>query len=164
VEISPYTFQERIYVVVPEVVFNPLRMVCDSEGAPISVESTESTIAVVQPKGRMGAQMVHVGRFMGMATAEWQTEHTLVGGVQQCKVFTAPFKNYTTITLAARDSFELFHVYFLLVKAGITVYTFEDTNPEYGEGSVVTALATEPISWERRLGILDYLPLLWQGE
>ena len=71
----------------------------------------------------------------------------------------------TRIVKAARDSFELNHVYNLLMKADIKTYSFTDTNPDaYGPGvEVVTAIGTEPIHKEEAIGLIDYLPL-WDPE
>jgi hypothetical protein len=66
----------------------------------------------------------------------------------------------TTINLSARDSYELYHIRGLLLAAGIKYETFFDENPPvYGEGRVLTAVATHPVSPDAVVGITDYLPL-----
>ncbi len=65
----------------------------------------------------------------------------------------------TTIILSVPDSFQLEFMKFLMQKKGVKVYEFRDENPEYGWGTVATAICTEPIEKSDLFGVTDYLPL-----
>jgi hypothetical protein len=106
------------------------------------VTGTTATKTIVQPKGRIAAQVAHV--------------------VSKMRVSNAPLYGidpYTTIILSVPDSYNLKFRDFLLEENRVVVYRFYDTNEEYGKDSVKTAICTEPIE-RRKLGYaLDYLTL-----
>jgi len=150
---------KRIYCVVASTVQNGLIY---REGKPLHV---------VQPIGRQIAQACHA-----VSTARYfMLRKSLLNAVKNVLkirpswlaetiklLFPEAFTPVTTIILEARDSFELQHVYDLLQKEGISVYEFKDTEqPDYGDENsfVRTAIATEPVTREAVVGLLDYLPL-----
>jgi Peptidyl-tRNA hydrolase PTH2 len=124
---------ERIYVVVPAVVFKG-----KGRDGPVK-----------QPLGRQAAQAAHVVSKMRVYEAAKQSKAD--GSVT--------WRSYTTIILSARDANEMGHVWTLLSKKKIAVQHFSDTNPEYGTASLVTAICTWPVTKKQVEGILDYLPL-----
>ena len=144
-----YDEGKRIYVVLAETVLNPLWDVSEN-GEPVSVTTTPETAAIVQPKGRLGAQAFHLGRRLGYWMAkvemdEWWDRLSKREVKAEDGVDWKPYTDYTTIVLAARDSLELFHVYYLLSRKGFAVHKFEDENEEYGNGKVVTGFCVEPV-------------------
>lgn len=167
----------RIYVVVADTVQHPLApkvysrdLGSDEDNQLTRFERQEDTRSITQPAGRCAAQVGHVvsktrvamikdylkrelnspGAYRRIKRTEWFWE-------EECEPI-------TTIVKAARDSYELNHVYNLLLEAKIPVYEFEDENPDaYGPGKVRTAIATVPIIPGAVDGILDYLPLWWRS-
>lgn len=178
---NPYD-GKRIYVVVAESVFHPLTYEEIAENfllnnksvigpaSPFKVPKfTEETRVIRQVPGRMAAQAAHavskVRHYM------LRREVLRANRVMQQSKSKKPemwfksdmlfFHPITTIILSCRDSFELHHVKTLLRKyTNLEIEVFKDTNPEvYGEGEVITALATHPTEPGMVAGILDYLPL-----
>jgi hypothetical protein len=148
-----YKGEIRTYTVIPATVQVPrVSMLHNNKVIP---DYTMGTKTVVQPLGRQMQQGQHVmGRYM------WETADRLARGTVG-----HPWGPCTGITLMCRDSAELRHVTFLLLKKKIHVTPFEDENEgAYGKGiQVVTAICTEPVYKDQVAGILDYLPL-WPGE
>jgi len=167
---------KRIYCVVADTVQHPLERAkaefTDRFPVPLTYRRTPDTRTIAQIAGRAMAQGEHavskarfsmvrdeVFRAVRAAKARgsadiWFRGHRIMF-----------FHEVTTINLAARDSFELYHVLHLLQDKGIPVHAFRDTNPAvYGEGKVLTAIATEPIDPALTVGILDYLPLWYRPE
>ena len=106
-----------------------------------------ATTRVVQPKGRQFAQGIH---------AVNELRRYLYYSLKMNPV--AAFAIRTTITLQARDSKELDHVAYLLVRRKLTPVCFQDENDEYGPGCYATALAV--LATPKQVdGILGYLPL-----
>jgi hypothetical protein len=122
--------EKRIYVVVADVVDNQW-------GQP-----------VVQPAGRIAAQVGHVVSMMRVRRAHENNERF-------------DFEPITTIVLSVRDSAELHHISYVLGLAKIERAEFWDTNEEaYGPlAAVMTAVCTHPIEPEQRENLLDHLPL-----
>jgi len=160
---------KRIYVIVADTVQNPL----DRVEAPFrksfpmekTVKRNELTRTIQQPAGRLMAQGEHavskvrhnmlkneVHRASRLARQRKSWDLWMLSQVVR-------FQPVTTINLAARDSFELYHIRGLLDGAGIKNEYFYDENPAYGEGKVLTAVATVPVHPDEVYGILDYLPL-----
>ena len=164
----------RIYVVVADTVQHPL---ADSiiQDKTFQNEDTvkflrqEDTQTIQQPAGRCAAQVGHVVSKVRvrMVKEDLREEMKRRGAVERLKraewYWETLCEPITTIVLAARDSFELNHIYNLLLLAKLPVEEFLDTNPEYGEGEVRTAIATLPLAPSCVDGILDYLPL-WTRE
>lgn len=156
---------KRIYVVVADTVQHPL----ERYGDPSTYRRTPDTRTVAQVAGRAMAQGEHAvskARFHMVRNEALRAVKAAKGGQVWFRghhfLF---FHEVTTINLAARDSFELYHVLALLKKADVPVHSFRDTNPAvYGEGRVLTAIATEPIDPAATVGILDYLPLWYRPE
>jgi len=162
---------KRIYCVVADTVQHPLEFTGEYSG-PLTPRRTPDTRTVAQVAGRAMAQGEHavskvrfhmvraeVLRALRVAKASKSKEVWFLG---HHFMF---FHEVTTINLAARDSFELYHVLRLLRAKGVPVHSFRDTNPAvYGEGKVLTAIATEPIDPAAVDGILDYLPLWYRPE
>jgi len=135
--------EKRIYVIVAETVQNEL-INCVSQDAPqriISV-STTATKTIVQPKGRIAAQVAHV-------VSKMRLEGIRKYGVEP----------YTTIILGVPDSYNLQLRDFLLEQNKVPICRFRDTNDEYGPGSVKTAICTVPIERSKTGYALDYLTL-----
>lgn len=134
--------EKRIYVVVAETVDTPNGV-------------------VVQPCGRAMAQACHAVSTMEVQRRiDWRHE---TGSTEHLM---EPLQERTTIILAARDSKELAHVDFLLMKNGIRRFSFSDVNDAvYGENlRVMTAVCTIPVSSGEVYSILDYLPLWSHGK
>lgn len=138
---------KRIYVVVAETVDTPNGV-------------------VVQPCGRAMAQACHSIGKMQVTSREYYARERLsgmrIGGGGLGDFWEDfPFQECATIILAARDSAEISHVDFLLMKSGVERYSFCDTNDAvYGESArIMTAVCTVPVDPNKMVGILDYLPL-----
>lgn len=169
---NPYD-GKRIYCMVADTVQHPL-VAADPHWV---YKRTPETRTINQVAGRLMAQGEHAVSMVRHMLLRDALRDTLMAGVKPKKkgspsvnlgelkmldFFTAScFWPITTINLAVRDSFELFHIRGLLINAGIRWETFTDTNPDvYGDdGGVVTALATWPVEPDAMLGITDYLPL-----
>jgi hypothetical protein len=109
----------------------------------VQVPSAGPTKTVVQPAGRQAAQACHVVSKLRVG----ENTH---------------FFPITTIILQARDSAELTHLQQLLTKRKLNPVIFWDTNDEYGQREVMTAIAVMA-SKHQVQGIMDYLPL-WTGK
>lgn len=135
--------EKRIYVIVAETVQNELigAISIDSPSRTIFVPTT-ATKTIVQPKGRIVAQVAHV-------VSKMRTKSIDRNGTRP----------YTTIVLSVPDSYQLAFRAFLLNKNDVSFYTFFDTNEEYGTGEVRTAICTEPIERKQLGYALDYLNL-----
>ncbi len=165
---------KRIYCVVADTVQHPLA-VADAEftstfPVPKTYRRTPETRTIAQIAGRAMAQGEHVVskvRFSMVRQEAFRAVRAAKGGpgVWFRGHHIMFFHPVTTINLAARDSFELYHVLHLLQGKGIPVHVFRDENPAvYGEGKVLTAIATEPVDPALTVGILDYLPLWYRPE
>lgn len=162
--------EQRIYVVVADTVQHPLTMyVYPNEDGYVKLLRQEDTRTILQPAGRCAAQVGHVVSKVRVAMLKQYLHHELTrpGAYKRIKktelFWETEAEPITTIVLAARDSFELNHVYHLLREAKIPVFEFEDDNLEaYGPGQVRTAIATVPVDPVAVDGILDYLPLWWR--
>ena len=156
---------KRIYVVLAGTVQSPLKETTTRRlGARLSsrLSYMPETRTIVQPAGRLIAQAAHVVSKLRVHMVIDSLLQLLVQPkrkhiIEFVRAFT--FEPITTIILSARDSFELCHVLNLLLDAGIDTKTFFDTNPEYGDEEVMTAIATEPVTPEEVIGLTDYLPL-----
>jgi hypothetical protein len=104
---------------------------------------------IVQPAGRQIAQACHV--VSKLRHGQKPTNGYLSG-------FSDGFESITTIVLQARDSAELYHIRFLLVKNNTPITSFFDTNEVYGPQEVETAVAAFMAPLEA-IGTTDYLPL-----
>lgn len=135
--------ERRIYVIVAETVQTDLLNLM-SEDKPFRTIAigTTATKTIVQPKGRIAAQVAHVVSKMRMREID---EHG-----------TEP---YTTIILGVPDSYNLQLRNFLLALNKIDAYQFYDTNDEYGTNPVLTAICTTPIERRTAVYALDYLNL-----
>jgi hypothetical protein len=167
---------QRIYVVVADTVQHPLvasLMETIREGDLLKLQrDPEATRTILQPAGRCAAQVGHVVSKVRVAMIKQyirnsinRSDRLLLKKLRKADqmFWETACEPYTTIVLAARDSFELNHVYNLLLESGIPVYDFLDENPEaYGPGQVRTAVATVPVEPIAVDGILDYLPLWWR--
>jgi hypothetical protein len=159
---------KRIYCVVADTVQHPLEFTSESKP---SVRRTPETRTIQQIAGRAMAQGEHAVSKVRFHMVRDEVVRALRAAKgDRAKVwfrghhFTF-FHEVTTINLAARDSFELYHVLRLLRAKGVPVYSFKDTNPAvYGEGKVLTAIATEPVDPAAVDGVLDYLPLWYRPE
>lgn len=172
------TEEKRIYSVVAQTVQAPLEPVpvrnaglkyISAGNYLFQLKSTEETKTSVQPAGRIVAQHGHavsmvrermlkeeILRFLNQSGKQ---KGNLSRVMSMCHT---DFEPITTIVLGARDSFELNHVFNLLDLAKIPTYAFYDSNQQdYGdpEWKVMTAIATEPVTPDEVVGILDYLPL-----
>ena len=137
------TEEKRIYVIVAETVQTNLRGVLSVDKPRRCVlVSTPDTKTVVQPKGRIAAQVAHVVSKMRLRNAE-----------------KLGYEPYTTIILSAPDSYNLQFRTFLLALKKIDAYRFYDTNDEYGTNPVLTAICTKPIRRAEAGYALDYLQL-----
>jgi hypothetical protein len=161
--------EKRIYVVVADTVQHPL-MVSPDYLYPThkGLVPNADTKTIVQPKGRIAAQVGHVVSRMRMSRLAEMHEAWAVTALRGKKTLAKtlsvdltaePRLAYTTIVLAVPDSYNLRFRCDLLQKAGLRVFAFYDQNEEYGEGSACTAICTEPIEPEKTLNVLDYLPL-----
>lgn len=137
------TEEKRIYVVVAETVQNPLsyEFTKDMPIRVITLPNTD-TKTIVQPKGRIAAQVAHVVSSMRMKEIEYIGRSA-----------------YTTIILGVPDSYQLAFRADLLDRNEVKAYNFFDTNEEYGPGDVRTAICTEPIERSKLGFALDYLNL-----
>lgn len=152
--------EKRIYVVVAETV------------QPDSSMSWKRH--VIQPAGRIAAQVGHVVSKMRVNMTIEQRQRQ-----PDCIELFSPI---TTIVLAARNSKELLHINTILGMANRTLghrryEVFYDTNTDaYGwennpddpdadmpPCSVMTALATYPVTKDEVEGLLDHLPL-WEAK
>ena len=167
---------KRIYVVVANSVQVPMGM--DMTDGHEILYRVPDAVSIKQVAGRLVAQVGHIKALTHLIMAERILAPTLQGKFEipkddeyLTKMWDAIGKPMTTIVLAARDSFELHHVYRLLEqRLGGRVYSFYDENKDVygvkGDGTphkVMTAIATEPILFVKTGGILDYLDL-WKPE
>ena len=130
--------EKRIYVVVAGTVQVPVSTI-RHEGK-VLPDLRKGLRTVVQPSGRQFAQGIHVG-------SKLRFELGIPGN-----------DRITTITLSARDSAELGHIYFLLHKKHIGKTMWSDDNIDvYGPGEWPTAIAAYATK-KQTIGILDYLP------
>ena len=135
--------EKRIYVIVAETVQTDLLgLISVDKPTRTILASTTATKTVVQPKGRIAAQVAHVVSKMRMSTVS--------------DYGSAP---YTTIILGVPDSYNLQLRDFLLEQNKVKVYRFRDENEEYGKSSICTAICTEPITRTAAGYALDYLTL-----
>ncbi len=173
----------RIYVVVANTVQVPVGLEM-TDGHEILFRVPDA-VSIKQIAGRAAMQNGHAKALVHLMMAKRALEPLLQGKYELPKdgnedptreeylddMWNAIMTPITSIMLAARDSFELHHVYRLLEqRLGGRVYPFYDENKDvYGvkeDGSlnrVMTAIATEPIPFVKTGGILDYLPL-WKPE
>jgi hypothetical protein len=159
-----YPDNYRTYVVLADTVQNPVDIrnvfIPGDEMTLVQMSPMPDTITIAQPSGRQAAQVGHVvGRMRDRLLRDFVLENLAHPQYIKDMLGNAFCQDVTNITLSARNSYELHHVMELCQQRGIRVFPFPDTNPEYGEGSVVTAFVTEPIDPMRRIGVLDYLPL-----
>lgn len=165
---------KRIYCVVANYVQAPLTATASSgfNGEYEKLVPNELTRTIAQPPGRVVTQAEHVVSRTRVAMFAAEVQYKLKAGTLakdkgiQAYLFDYYCEPITTITLLARDSYELNHVYHLLQHASIPVHEFHDFNqPDYGsvDYRVRTAIATEPVYAEDVLGLIDYLPL-WTPE
>ena len=154
---------KRIYCVVATTVQRPT-------GLSTCVENGMWSLR--QPAGRLAAQAAHAVSKARMAMLKHWVQppngiHPSYLNSEDCETYwESMMQPITTISLGARDSFELIHVANLLEHDKIPVHKFIDSNqPDYGDMgiSIMTAIATEPVKSEDIDGILDYLPL-WSPE
>jgi hypothetical protein len=155
--------EKRIYVIVPETVQHPLSL--GGHVGHTVIVPRHDTITIVQPKGRIAAQVGHVTSRMRMrrmveevAKSERTRRRKLWVPCLE-KLYGMAEEPITTIVLAVPDSYQLEFRQGLLEKAKIPVWVFFDMNEEYGPGSVKTAICTEPVEREKLYGIIDYLEL-----
>jgi hypothetical protein len=128
--------EKRIYVIVAETVQ--------------AEHWTGRSISEKQPAGRIAAQVGHaVGKMRAARAHSFKELYTPI----------------TTIVLAARNSSELQNMRNVLHLGGVHAYTFFDQNVDYGYdglgkvNEVLTAICTDPIDPDKRLGLIDHLPL-----
>lgn len=159
--------EKRIYVIVANTVQNPLA-VRDTKGDSFIMVPTSETKTIIQPKGRIAAQVGHVVSSMRMArlnALHYAFNKAALAGRKKVAtrisaVLTAePVTAFTTIVLAVPDSYQLEFRQNLIQKADIRVHAFFDENVEYGRGAVKTAICTEPVTKEELNGTTDYLEL-----
>ena len=166
----------RIYVVVANSVQVPMGL--DMTYGHEILYRVPDALSIKQVAGRAAMQNGHAKALVHLIMAERALAPFMQGKYEIPKddeyltrlwdVIQTPV---TSIMLAARDSFELHHVYRLLEqRLGGKVYPFYDENKDvYGvkeDGTphkVMTAIATEPIPFVKTGGILDYLDL-WRPE
>ncbi len=155
----------RSYIIVALTVLNsPVRY-----GPMGELIQDPSARTVIQPAGRLAAQVGHIVDIISTRMLKrYIYQHTNVDRLllidpqkKDAGFWNSPPTPLTRIILAARDSYELSHVYGLLKKAGIAVHWFFDENEEAYDGDcrVLTAIGTEPIRSEDTIGLIDYLPL-----
>lgn len=168
IEVAPqivFPNDYRSYIIVALTVQAPLAIT--DVGNKASVTSIPGlTQTIMQPAGRLMAQACHATDVLSAMTVKNYIRHAQKHNKKLPDEFwTQPPSPLTRITLAARDSYELYHVRELLRRAGITVWEFSDTNEAYGHPGigVLTAIATEGIHKEDSIGLVDYLPL-WSPE
>lgn len=155
--------EKRIYVIVADTVQHPL-MVSPDYLYPMhrGLVPNANTKTIIQPKGRIAAQVGHVVSRMRMCILE-EMSNVHYRKVKAARISDAlhaePQLAYTTIVLAVPDSYNLHFRRDLLEKAGLRIHVFYDRNEEYGDGEVCTAICTEPIEPAESQNALDYLPL-----
>lgn len=166
--------EKRIYVIIAETVQHPLvpgTIVTGSQHRTI-LKPISETRTIVQPKGRLGIQIGHVVSKMRMERLVYElTAYRIPRGITAKELNLAhgnqgrrlASEAITSIALAVPDSFQLEFRERLIRKTGVGVYTFYDKNPEYGRGSVKTAICTEPIERHKLRDALDYIEL-WRDE
>ena len=128
---------------------------------------------IQQPIGRMAAQAAHVVSKMRVEDRLDGVAYRMLCGSVDNKMedvsrhvdveLARSVLPITTIVLEARDSRELLHIENLLATANIRSARFVDENPEYRNGTALTAICTYPVLPEKLQGITDYLPL-WTPE
>jgi hypothetical protein len=136
--------ERRIYVIVAETVQTPTVTPAANDGPErLLLCPTAATKNIVQPRGRIAAQVAHVVSKMRLAAQD-----------------SVGFMPYTTIILSVPDSYQLqFRAFLLETTARTRAYRFYDTNEEYGQDEVLTAICTEPV-FRKQLGFaFDYLNL-----
>lgn len=161
--------EKKIYVLVAGTVQNPLTMKYET-GSHFVMVPTPDTKTIVQPKGRIAAQVGHVVSLMRQdilieaaktyvcrKPANRKGWPELENWYREQKALAS--KAITTIVLAVPDSYQLEFRHGLIRETGIRVYPFYDENEEYGLGAVKTAICTGPVAKERLRGTLDYLEL-----
>jgi Peptidyl-tRNA hydrolase PTH2 len=124
-----------------------------------TIQVPASRRSVIQPLGRQIAQACHAVSML----RHWDTKAATC--VAECsgaatQVLVPEFNPMTTVILQARDSAELGHVNYLLLKKKLQPAVFLDTNDgAYGPTTgVPTALAV--FATKRQIeNVLDYLPL-----
>jgi hypothetical protein len=165
-ELPDYYAGKRIYCIVANTVQHPLEK--SYVAGRVLLKRTEKTRDICQVAGRLMAQGEHVVskvRFCMMRAEIMRATKAAKRGkvwYRGNEVFF--FHPVTTINLGVRDSFELEHVRGLLNERKVPYQVFCDPNPEvYGEGKVLTAIATEPVTPDEVVGIVDYLPL-WKPQ
>jgi hypothetical protein len=153
--------EKRIYVVIAETVQNPVAMKYIAPKHYVLAETPE-TKTIVQPKGRIGAQIGHVTSKMRMYRLnEMHREWKLA---ELWRISEEPDTAITTIVLAVPDSYSLEFREYLIRSTGVKVYNFYDQNIEaYGPGGVKTAFCTVPVEKSKLVGAMDYLEL-WREE
>jgi hypothetical protein len=166
----------RIYVVVANSVQVPMGL--DMTYGHEILYRVPDALSIKQVAGRAAMQNGHAKALVHLIMAERALAPFMQGKYEipkddeyLTKLWDVIQTPVTSIMLAARDSFELHHVYRLLEqRLGGKVYPFYDENKDvYGvkeDGTphkVMTAIATEPIPFVKTGGILDYLDL-WRPE
>lgn len=156
--------EKRIYVIVAETVQNPVAHKYLSPTHYV-LRPTVETKTVVQPIGRIGIQIGHVVSKMRM--------HRIVDMIQNSRAKNTLLwvgdmreqadEAITSISLSVPDSYQL-EFYHSLLRKKFRIYSFFDTNEEYGVGAVKTAICTEPVEPSKLYGITDYLPLWGKHE
>ena len=149
-----------------ETVQNPLET--KNIGPWFLLKPTLETRTIVQPVGRIGAQIGHVtskmrmARMFSVAVKAAQSKAGLRKKPMALWVDDLePLvdESITTIILAVPDSFQLEFRRSMISRAGVGVYEFLDTNLEYGPGRVRTAICTAPVVPSKLHGATDYLEL-----
>lgn len=166
--------EKRIYVVVADTVQSPLMQSSDYRyPGHRGIVPTSRTKTIIQPKGRIAAQVGHVVSLMRMmcladmnnawAKAASNGQKNLAKKLSE-DLSAEVQRPYTTIILAAPDSYQLRFRRDLLEREGLRVHAFYDTNDEYNVDpftaqQVCTAICTQPIEPEAAGSALDYLSL-----
>lgn len=132
------------------------------------LKPSPETRTVIQPKGRIAAQVGHVVSKMRMHRYarlyhEWAkalegNKVKLAEKLSEC-IEMEPDNAYTTIILGVPDSYQLEFRHYLLAQLGLRVHCFYDSNPEYGAQTIKTAICTEPVAVTELFGATDYLEL-----
>jgi hypothetical protein len=151
--------EKRVYVIVAETVQNPCNVILTNGRAVLEAGVDVQTI--VQPKGRIAAQVGHV--VSKMRLNETLGRIRAIGKIRKDKAVTILSEEvrtpYTTIILGVPDSFQLMLRQCMLQREGVPTYLFFDENEEYGPGVVKTAICTPPVIRTEVGGALDYLNL-----